>query len=823
MRSTLVITTLLFSSYLSATVVDVTGLNDGFPKGTLWSPATQEASYTKASPGIDAIKYSLEMIAYKDEAKMDFVQTIQFRLDRDRVRISLDAGEALDISTISINGQLVRYWHKDDQLTFFVNTPLSKGTLHSLKIHYQLDLANNPAISVHSNGQRITQMASFTQPLNSRNWFVSHDVPGDKVQYEILAHIPRPWGLMSNGTLVYEADAADNYRTFKYEMSHPIPTYLISIVIGEFHVVEDSWKGIPLSYWYDDVAGEEGLKTMLETPKMMDYFERLYFKYPFEKYNITGTSAMRGGAMEHTTATTFDASGLSGPSGVTISLHELAHHWFGDTVTCGDWDHIWLNESFATFSQLDYIRDQDGHEAYIEMLQKQKQSYFLTESENGSLGPLVNFQTDPETKIFGPHGVITYDKGSVVLNYLRTLLGDEAFFLGVRNYLKDKDLYMGIAYTSDLKKHLETASKQDLTTFFDQFIYQGGRPVLKLKQWSATHYQLTQVQAPTLGAFDLQILMETYGEQGLASKKKIRSSQTVTDLRIAESEHLVLDPYLEIPGEMSVDLSPETSRHLLKTAPLSAPMARLLIDDLGRKSALSFSDWKQIYEIHSANTSIRAALIYFGVKFLDMTKTMNIAQLEPISDQPIQIRKDLVSALSNKIFSPEELKAFSGQFIEWFSNEKAYYDVLLPLAETLSNNSLPIQDQLKKYIELGLSEGSRFFGYMLRALVRIDKDKAFHAYKWFLTDPRGNYRGRAAYAFSLLKSDEVATAIGDALKSEHTKSDYQNYRYFTLPMYLDALFEIRTEIAKEYVTEFSQNEGYTDEERSNAKSLLEQW
>ncbi|MFK8137764.1 MAG: M1 family metallopeptidase [Bdellovibrionales bacterium] len=821
------LSTLVFTIFLlgvaNATTIDFKNLNDGFPAAEIWKPNSLEKSWTKTSSGIDVLSYKIEMIVAKDGESIDFSQEIQFKTNTDRKRISFDAGDELKIHSVNLNGNMKKFFHNEAQLSIFSNTQFSKNKTYKMQVFYQVELKGNPALTAHREDEKITQIASFTQPLRSRSWFVAHDLPGDKAKYEMLAHIPKPWMLMTNGTLNSQMDNVDGYSTYSFTMRDPIPTYLISIVIGEFKVYEDVWKGVPLSYWYDEAAGEKGLEVMKETPKMLDYFEKRYFKYPFEKYNITGTRAMVGGAMEHTTATTFDSTALPSEQGETIALHELAHHWFGDTVTCGDWDHLWLNESFATFSQIDYIRYNEGQVAYVKFLQERKNRYFGTERVNGALGPIVNYESSPRDKMFGPMGTVTYDKGSIVLNYLRVIVGDELFFKTMTDYLLDNKLYMKAGFTSDFHRHLERVTGEDFTWFFNQYIFKKGRPQIKVTQTSTQKFKIEQTSSVDVGTYTLKIPVELHAQDKSKSSSLVVMNSPVMNFEVEPGIYTVIDPLLELPAEMTLDYLPEVSKWLLANSELSSAFSKLLLDDLGRKKALDFQEWSTLVEKNTTRIGVKASLVTYGLKYLDLLPVLSKASIQPFSEQASDIRLAILQGLTGKKLSETEKESLTPDLIQMLEKETMLYDIVVPLADLMAENGIDITTKLRELIQLGDKEGSYFFGFNLRSLAKLIGIQAYEEYKSYLSDKRGNYRARAAFGFSVLKEDQVSKAIGETLLVEYQKEDYSNHRSFAIPKILESLFSIRTAQALSYLNQFLEVEEYSEEEKNIARDYIKRW
>jgi aminopeptidase N len=205
------------------------------------------------------------------------------------------------------------------------------------------------------------------------------------------------------------------------------------------------------------------------TLPIMDLFETLFETYPFadEKYGHAQFGA--GGGMEHTTVS------FMGGFDRNLIAHELAHQWFGDKITCGSWQDIWLNEGFATYLSGLVFENLDGPGQFVGW--KNSQVNYITSATGGSVYvPLAD--ANNSNRIFDSR--LSYSKGAMVVEMLRWKLGDANFFQGIRNYLADPGLAYDYAVTPDLQLHLETASGLDLDEFFNDWVYKQGYPTYNI-------------------------------------------------------------------------------------------------------------------------------------------------------------------------------------------------------------------------------------------------------------------------------------------------------------------------------------------------------
>ncbi len=351
--------------------------------------------------------------------------------------------------------------------------------------------------------RRPAQIYTQGEPEDNHQWFPCYDFPDDKATSEQYITTGANELAIANGKLVETTSNADGTRTFHWLMDQPHSTYLISLVVGDYAKLTDSYKNIPLEYYTYRGTERQARLVFSSTPEMIDLFSRvLKYDFPYDKYAQTIVGNFIFGGMENITATTFADteilyadSSIPGASGVDLVSHELAHSWFGDLVTCRDWSHLWLNEGFATFMEAIYREHLDGRAGYLDSLQADAKEYF-NEDPSHKRHPLVNTRYPLSMELFDS---TTYKKGALVIHMLRETVGDEIFWKALNVYLNEFK-YRNVE-TRDLQRVFERVSGQQLEWFFDQWVYKAGYPELRVRSsYNATQQQLTltvtQTQKP---------------------------------------------------------------------------------------------------------------------------------------------------------------------------------------------------------------------------------------------------------------------------------------------------------------------------------------
>ncbi|HVG21298.1 MAG TPA: M1 family metallopeptidase, partial [Blastocatellia bacterium] len=323
-----------------------------------------------------------------------------------------------------------------------------------------------------------TVMATLSEPYAAPTWWPCVDNAQDKATAEIEITVPRGFQAASNGTLTKEESNGNRTTTYYWREDYPIATYLISVAATNYIKFEDTYTALdgsttmPLVYYvYPEHIDLARLKFGV-TRRAIEIFAPLFGEYPFlnEKYGMA--EFPWGGAMEHQTMTSMGAGvvGSISNAGQSIIAHELSHHWWGDLVTMRTWNDIWLNEGFATYSEVLFF------ERFSDLNPGDLMSRSYDDGEvNGRLGGTVNAEN--LNNPFDDRGAI-YTKGAWVLHMLRHVLGDAEFFAALKDY-REQFAY-GNASTKDFQRACENRYGGSLDWFFQQWVYAGRRPVYKV-------------------------------------------------------------------------------------------------------------------------------------------------------------------------------------------------------------------------------------------------------------------------------------------------------------------------------------------------------
>ena len=328
-----------------------------------------------------------------------------------------------------------------------------------------------------------TQIWTQGETEASSVWIPTIDQTNQKTTQEFYLTVPSKYVSLSNGLLVKQTDLKNGFREDVWKMDLPHSPYLFFIGIGDYAVVKDSYKGKEVSYYIEKAYEKVARKIYGNTPQMIAFFEsKLGVAYPWSKYaQISGRDYVSG-AMENTTATLHsdavqqDARELvDGNNWESTIAHELFHQWFGDLVTAESWSNITVNESFADYSQTLWFEHSQGKDAGAFENFTGLRNYLSSPSDAEK--NLVRFFYKDKEDVFD---LVSYQKGGRILNMLRHLVGDDAFFASLNKYLTDNKFSNGSAIK--LKLAFETVTGKDLNWFFNQWYFGSGHPYVRIGQ-----------------------------------------------------------------------------------------------------------------------------------------------------------------------------------------------------------------------------------------------------------------------------------------------------------------------------------------------------
>ena len=383
-------------------------------------------------------------------------------------QVSLDA-EDLDVMMVTVDGAARPFLNADRELTITLDEPVAAGTPLLVEVEYtaQLDssqqFGDDAGIFVTPDG-----IWSVNEPDGVSTWMPANDHPTDKAAWTFTLTVPSEHVAVANGELVgtteVGAGAPGGVSTWRWDQAEPMAPYLALLLVGKYELVDagSTPSGVRLEHAALDGAVDSLDDYTDVTLEQFAYFEGLFGPYPFDRYGLAITDSTPGLAMETQGRSLFSDADLDGSLGFLQHLllaHELAHQWFGNAVSPGTWDDIWLNEGFATYAQWLWL-DQVGLAS-------------LGELASGSLAGLPDSggPVARPDQLFGP---VSYTGGGVVLHALRLEVGDDAFFAGLQRWAAE--YRFDVATTDDFRAVMEDVSGADLRSFFESWVETEDRP-----------------------------------------------------------------------------------------------------------------------------------------------------------------------------------------------------------------------------------------------------------------------------------------------------------------------------------------------------------
>lgn len=395
--------------------------------------------------------------------------------------IDLDFGD-LEIDSITIEGRAARYERESGSLRVALAklAPLNTRLVIVVSYHGKpkdgLILANDKAGKPSAVGDN--------WPNRVHHWIPSLDHPSAKATINFSVTAPARNVVVANGKLARVETVSNSARTWTFNEAVPIPPYCMIVAVGDFAELRPAQSPItPLTYFVPQPDRQFAMQGFAPATPSLKFFSETVGPYPYEKLALI-VGATRFGGMENSGAIVFSST-LFDPrppasepiskvfkvrSGIVrLVAHEIAHQWFGDSVTESTWSDLWLSEGFATYFAGLFIQREEGEEAF-QLYMKNAANKVLA-YEKTSLTPLHDSETEDLFKLLNPNN---YEKGSWVLHMLRSELGDKNFFGAIRDYyIAHRD---ATATTEDLRSAFEKASGRDLGDFFRRWVYGTGHP-----------------------------------------------------------------------------------------------------------------------------------------------------------------------------------------------------------------------------------------------------------------------------------------------------------------------------------------------------------
>ncbi len=430
------------------------------------------------------IKLELEVDLLRESFTGRATTTLR-ALRRENQELVFDAVN-FKISAVRVNGRAASYTYKNNLINVALKNAVAEGAAITVQIDYKV---SRPALGMFfikpdkNYPQRPRQAWTQGEDEYARYWFPCHDAPHERTTTELIATVPAGYVAVSNGRLV-KSSRGRGKAVYHWKQEIPHATYLVTLTVGKFSLIKDNWRGVPVEYYCERGREADTLRAFSKTPKMLEFFSSsIGVKYPYAKYAQIAAHDFIFGGMENTSATTqteyalLDERAALDYSSDDLVAHELAHQWFGDYLTCKDWGHAWLNESFATYMDPLFKRFDKGEDEFLYAIRGNMREYLAEDKERYRRSIATGTYRRP-SDLFDRH---LYEKGSVVLFMLHRILGERLFWKAINIYVRDNKAR--VVETADLINAIEKATGYNMRKFFDQWVFGPGHPDFTVNAW----------------------------------------------------------------------------------------------------------------------------------------------------------------------------------------------------------------------------------------------------------------------------------------------------------------------------------------------------
>jgi aminopeptidase N len=515
-------------------------------------PASATPDTYPRQPGVDALHYAFDLTLTDESDVIDGKALVELRFVQDGVReVRLDL-VGMAVRDVRWNDAGAKHRREGGSLQVALPRPSKAREVLRLSVAYRGTPSTGLRIGANRHGERT--FFSDNWPDRARHWLPTIDHPYDKATSEMIVTAPAHYQVVSNGLLVEETDLDSGRRRTHWRQSVPIATWLYALGVARFAVDHyGELDGRPLQSWVYPQDRDAGFRAFSgPTRHVLEYFGDAIGPFAYEKLaNVQ--SASISGAMESATAIFYGQDLVGGKREDrlrNVIVHEIAHQWWGNSVTEADWDDVWLSEGFATYFTLLFREHAYGREDFRRGLEESRKVVLEFEMKTPDYR-IVHDNLDDMSQVTSSH---TYEKGAWVLHMLRGLIGDEAFWRGIRSYYTR--FRNGNATTSDFRREMEEASGRNLERFFEEWLYRGGLPAIEGEwryQGGSLELELRQSQAA--GPFELSIPMGILIDPGTSPRietVRMTGREARAVIPVEKTPHdVILDPDLWVLMESS--------------------------------------------------------------------------------------------------------------------------------------------------------------------------------------------------------------------------------------------------------------------------------
>lgn len=450
-------------------------------------------------------------------------------------------GKGMKIDSVLFSYGQVEWKHETDRIIIRPFFPVKAGLTEDVTIVYHGIPEDGLIISNNKFGART--FFSDHWPNRASNYLPCIDHPYDKATVEFCIIAPEHYTVVANGYPVEESHPAPGLRLTRWREDVPIPVKVMAFGAADFDLqLAGTPLKIPVWTYVFTQNGRQGFNDYSVAVKPVAFYSSLIGSYPFEKLANVQSKTIFGG-LENAGCIFYSENSVTGRGRAEgLIAHEIAHQWFGNSVTENDWHHIWLSEGFATYLAAVYQEKTYGEDKF-EGIMKSARERVLKQSGREP-GAVIDTTITDLMKLLNAY---TYQKGAWVLHMLRHTIGDEKFWEGMRIFYQK---YRGLnVMTGDFERTMEEVSGENLERFFKQWLYFKDLPELKITSGSSGKKGKTDIiieqKQNNLYSFPLEILIRS-GQDSVTRDLTISERVTRLMVKKLKVDEIIPDPDINL-------------------------------------------------------------------------------------------------------------------------------------------------------------------------------------------------------------------------------------------------------------------------------------
>ncbi len=415
--------------------------------------------------GYDAEKYDLKIEYVPSTDRLVGRTQIKMTATEQLTRFHLDF-HGLEVREVTVDGKKAEFSREQDELIILPPVAIAKGVSFTTVVQYDgvPSALGSPALGVNGFLATPDGAIAIGEPESATTWFPVNDHPRDKALYTIDITVPEGISAISNGVLIGQTTQGGK-SSWRWEVTSPMASYLTTLAIGNYRVVKTTHQGMPMiTAVATTIPNGQIDRDIARTGEIADFLAKYFGPYPFNAYGgIVINDDRVGFALETQTRPIYSDGFWRGGSNTVVVAHELAHQWFGDSVSIDTWQHIWLNEGFATYAQWMWAENQR-----ISSIQSEFDRRYADSGSN--LWKVAPGNPGRENMF----SASVYQRGGMTLHMLRKEIGDEKFFELLKTWATEQA--NGLATTDEFIELAEKVSGKDLDQFFEAWLFTKSRP-----------------------------------------------------------------------------------------------------------------------------------------------------------------------------------------------------------------------------------------------------------------------------------------------------------------------------------------------------------